>query len=45
MEDDGGLANVDLAQLHHRLNRIPFGAIDYKYPVERLQEYLSQAPG
>jgi len=45
VEDDGGLANVDLAQLHHRLNRIPFGAIDYKYPVERLQEYLSQAPG
>ena len=45
VEDDGGLVNIDLAQLHHRLNRIPFGAIGYGYPVERLQEYLTQAPG
>ncbi len=45
VEDEGGLANVDLAQLHHRLNRIPFCAIEYKYPVERLREYLLQAPG
>ncbi len=44
VEDDGGLTSVDLARLHHRLNRIPFGAIGYAYPVERLREYLGQAP-
>ena len=44
-QHDGGLENVDLAELHHRLNRTPFGAIGYGYPVERLQEYLTQAPG
>lgn len=38
----GGLEGVDLADLHHRLNRIPFGAIGYRYPVERLQVYLAQ---
>lgn len=40
VENDGGLASVDLVQLHHRLNRIPFSALGYGYPVERLQEYL-----
>ncbi|MCL4315285.1 MAG: hypothetical protein M1527_00130 [Gammaproteobacteria bacterium] len=45
VEHDGGLINVDLADLHHRLNRTPFGAIGYGFPVERLQEYLAQAPG
>lgn len=45
VEHDGGLINVDLADLHHRLNRIPMGAIGYGYPVERLREYLAQAPG
>lgn len=40
VEDDGGLTSVDLVRLHHRLNRIPFGAIGYAYPVERLWEYL-----
>jgi hypothetical protein len=45
MEHDGGLASVDLGHLHHRLNRIPFGAIGYGYPVERLQEYLTRATG
>ena len=43
VEDDGGLTNVDLARLHHELNRIPFSSIGYGYPVERLQEYLAQA--
>ncbi|MEK6211904.1 MAG: hypothetical protein AABM64_16300 [Pseudomonadota bacterium] len=42
VEDDGGLTSIDLAQFHRRLNRIPFGAIGYAYPVERLQEYLAQ---
>ncbi len=37
----GGLADVDLVHLHHRLNRIPMGAIDYQYAVVRLQEYLA----
>jgi len=45
VEDDGGLAGVDLAHLHHRLNRIPMGAVGYEYPVERLREYLVQASG
>jgi hypothetical protein len=45
VEDHGGLTNVDPALLHHQLNRIPFGAIGYAYPVERLQKYLSQALG
>ncbi len=45
VEQGGGLASVDLAELHHKLNRIPFAAIGYRYPVERLREYLWQAPG
>ncbi len=40
LEHDGGLTSIDLAQLHHALNRIPFSAIGYGYPVERLHEYL-----
>lgn len=39
----GGLERVDLADLHHRLNRILFSAIGYRYPVERLHEHLAQA--
>jgi len=42
VEHDGGLANIDLADLHHRLNRIPFGAVGYRYPVEVLREHLAQ---
>ena len=42
-EHDGGLTSVDLAQLHHELNRIPFAAVGYRYPVEQLREYLGQA--
>lgn len=45
VEDDGGLENLDLVRCHKRLNRIPFKAADYGYPVERFLEYLSQAPG
>ena len=37
---DGGLANVDLAELHHRINRTPLSAVNYRYPVEGFQEYL-----
>ena len=45
VEDDGGLENLDLPGCHRRLNRIPFKAAGYGYPVERLLEYLSQATG
>lgn len=45
VEHDGGLANADLAGLQHRLNRIPFSAVGYRYPVEGLREYLVRAPG
>jgi hypothetical protein len=41
VEDDGGLTSVNLGQLHHRLNRIPFSAVGYEYPVERLWKYLA----
>jgi hypothetical protein len=44
VEQDGGLTGVDLAQLHHELNRNPLSAIDYGYAVERLQEHLARAP-
>lgn len=36
----GGLANVDMAKLHHRLNRIPMGAIGYQFAVERFHEHI-----
>lgn len=45
VEDDGGLENLDLVRCHQRLNRIPYNAAGYGYPVERFLEYLSQAPG
>jgi hypothetical protein len=41
VEDAGGLENIDLAQFHHELNRIPFKAVDYEYPVELLKKYYS----
>ena len=44
LEHEGGLTSVDLAQLHHELNRNPLSAIGYGYAVERLQEYLARAP-
>jgi hypothetical protein len=40
---DGGLANVDLADLHHRVNRTPFSAVGYRYAVEGLSAYLARA--
>lgn len=41
VEHDGGLTNIDLADLHHRLNHIPMSAIGYAFPIERLREYLA----
>ena len=44
VEHGGGLTSVDLAQLHHELNRNPLSAIGYRYAVDRLQEYLARVP-
>lgn len=40
VKDEGGLAIIDLDQLHYRVNRIPFSAIGFAYPVELLRKYL-----
>jgi len=38
---EGGLAHADFADLHRRINRIPFKAVGYKYPVDGLKALLS----
>lgn len=38
----GGLVNVDLADLHHELNRTPFSAVGYRYAVEGSRDYLAR---
>ena len=38
----GGLARVDLVDLHQRLNRTPLSAVGYRYPVEGLLAWLAQ---
>jgi hypothetical protein len=43
IEDAGGLDRVDLADLHHRLNRTPWSATGYRYAVEGLRGYLAQS--
>ena len=42
VEDAGGLDSVDLADLHHRLNRTPWSAVGYRSPVEGLRGHLAQ---
>jgi hypothetical protein len=42
---DGGLAGVDLVDLHRRLNRVPMSAVGYGYAVERLRELLAAQAG
>lgn len=37
----GGLDQVDLADLHQRLNRTLLSAVGYRYPVEGLQAWLT----
>lgn len=37
----GGLAQVDLVDLNHRINRIPLSAVGYRYPVDKLREFLT----
>jgi hypothetical protein len=39
---DGGLANTDLAELHHKLNRIPMSAVSCRDAVEGLRERLAR---
>jgi len=39
---DGGLAHADL---HRRINQIPFKAVGFKFPVEGLKELLSGMAG
>ena len=38
---DGGLAAVGIAAINHDLNRIPMGAIGYKYSIDELHKSLS----
>ena len=39
---DGGLSNLDMMDLHHRLNRVPLSAVGYRYAVDGLVEHLSR---
>jgi len=45
VEDAGGLDRVDWIDLHHRLNRTPWSAVGYRYPVEALRERLNRPLG
>lgn len=45
IQADGGLAHADLADLHRRINRIPFKAVGFKFPVEGLKDLLSGMAG
>jgi len=45
IQADGGLAYADFADLHRRINRIPFKAVGFKYPVEGLKALLSGIAG
>jgi hypothetical protein len=38
----GGLGQVDLADLHQRLNRTLLSAVGYRYPIEGLWAWLEQ---
>jgi len=40
---DGGLVNADLADIHHRLNRTPMGAVGYRYAVDGIKECLAKS--
>jgi len=43
VEDAGDLDSVDLADLHHRLNRTPWSAVGYRYAVEGFRGHLARA--
>lgn len=39
---NGGLANTDIYQLTHELNRNIFSAFDYRQPIEMLKNKLEK---
>ena len=39
----GGMKFIDLDAINDELNRIPMGALDYKYSIEVLKDKLSQS--
>ncbi|NQT72369.1 MAG: hypothetical protein HQ553_06300 [Chloroflexi bacterium] len=41
--DRGGLVTVDMAETNRELNRIPMGALGYKFSIAKLHEALNQA--
>ncbi|MHB8730134.1 MAG: DUF6933 domain-containing protein [Sulfuricaulis sp.] len=41
VEDAGGLDRIDLADLHHRLNRTPWSAVGYRYAVDCISGHLA----
>jgi hypothetical protein len=43
IKSSGGMAYIDLDAMNDKINRIPMGALDYKYSIEVLKEKLSQS--
>ncbi len=41
IESEGGLAQTDVYELNHHLNRNILSAIKYKYPIEMFSEQLN----
>ena len=41
IETSGGLSYIDLDSMNDKINRIPMGAIDYKYSIKALKELLN----
>ncbi len=42
IHNTGGLDATDLMELNHELNRVPLGAIDYKFSIHELQRRLDE---
>jgi hypothetical protein len=40
IHDEGGLLNVDIAEINAKLNRMPLGPLDYKFSIDLLKEVL-----
>ena len=38
----GGIENIDLKRLNRDINRVPMGALDYRYAIESLEDELSR---
>jgi hypothetical protein len=41
VQDEGGLLNVDVAELNSKLNRMPLGPLDYQYAIDKVREALA----